>query len=486
MELKDYLYKHFGYRNFREGQEDVIKAILSKKNVITQLPTGTGKSICFQLPGYLMEGLILIISPLLSLMEDQVQQLLIKGEKRVAAYNSFRNHSEKRKILNNLESLKFLYVSPEVLQSELLIEKLKSVSIALIAVDESHCISQWGHDFRTDYLRLGPVIKELKNPPVLALTATANKNVIQDITNKLELKSYETFINTVNRNNILLFNETFDTKQQKNVRLLQIVGRTDGPILIYCMSRDTTKNLYEFLRVNNISECAYYHGGLDTETRILIQQQFMNNQIRVMCCTSAFGMGINKENVRLVIHYHIPSQIESYVQEIGRAGRDGNLSFSITLTQPNDFNLPFQILENEYPTIEEISGIINNLLYKKNTESFSEVHVRVIKYYLENERENFSNINEKDVDFITKAIYNKIKTRINYKINKINQMSNYITSKQCRRVEILEAFDEQLITTQHPCCDNCGCKLDDYFSSANLNVKFKNVDWKEELRLRLF
>jgi ATP-dependent DNA helicase RecQ len=486
MELKDQLYKYFGYEVFREGQEDVIKAILSKKNVVTQLPTGTGKSVCFLLPGYMIEGLVIIVSPLLSLMEDQVQQLVVKGEKRVAAFNSFRTQSEKRKILESLQNIKFLYVSPEVLQSNSLIEKLKSTKIALVAIDEAHCISQWGHDFRTDYLKLGPVIKVLKYPPVLALTATANKNVMNDIISKLELREYETIIQTVNRKNILLFNETFNTTAEKNERLLQIVSKTNGPILIYCMSRDTTKSLYEYLRDNNIIKCAYYHGGLDTDTRILIQQQFMNSQIRVMCCTSAFGMGINKENVRLVIHYHIPSQIESYVQEIGRAGRDGNFSFAITLTQPNDFNLPFKILENEFPSREEIKVIINNLLNEQSTQNIFEVHVRVISYYLEIEKENFVNLDEKDIDFMTDAIYNKIKTRIKYKENKINQMFSYISTQQCRRAKVLEAFDEQLLIKQQHCCDNCGSILEDYFENIDINNNLNILNWEEELTLRMF
>jgi ATP-dependent DNA helicase RecQ (EC 3.6.1.-) len=276
MSLENLLKAKTGFSSFKSGQKEIIEDVLARKDVIALLPTGGGKSLCYQLPGYVLEGAVLIVSPLLSLMEDQVQQLKASGEKSVIALNSFLSYSERERLLSlDLYSYKYIFISPEMLQVEKWVKKLQSLQIDLFVVDEAHCVSQWGHDFRTDYLKLGTVKESLGRPPSLALTATATRNVIHDIHSYLNMTSPALHINSVDRHNIAFKVEHLHNNQEKKERLLELVQTLRTPGIVYFSSRAKTEEICEYLQENGVARVAFYHAGIPQEQRILIQQQFL-------------------------------------------------------------------------------------------------------------------------------------------------------------------------------------------------------------------
>lgn len=501
MNLDNLLKDKTGFSSFRPGQKEIIQDVLIKKDVIALLPTGGGKSLCYQLPGYALRGTVVIVSPLLSLMEDQVQQLRSNGEKSVVALNSFLSFSEKEKLLSiDLNSYKFLFISPEMLQVDKWIKKLQSVRIDLFVVDEAHCVSQWGHDFRPDYLKLGTVKKMLGEPPTLALTATATKTVIQDIQSFLCMTEPVYHINSLDRPNIALKVEEVINNQEKKERLLELVKELRPPGIIYFSSRTKTEELYEYLTENGIDKVAYYHAGLSQEQRILIQQQFLMDQIDLICCTSAFGMGINKSNVRYVIHYHQPTQIESYVQEIGRAGRGGNQSIALLLKSKEDAMLPEFIITNELPDPQWISIILRSLVDKyMELESLSkkefkewleqypeqESHWRYLFFQLNEFLDKHGKLNTSSLEKCIGWIQSRIDNRTSMKRSKLEEFNKWTVTTHCRRNELLQYFDEDMSTPIDQCCDNCGLNMDIYSRELKVTTK-SNVDeavkWEKVLK----
>jgi len=354
MTLLQILKQYWGYNQFRPLQEDIIQSVLDGKDTLALMPTGGGKSLCYQVPAMAMEGTCLVISPLIALMKDQVEGLRKKGITAFAIYSGMK----RKEVINILQlvtesNCKFLYVSPERLETSLFKEYLPGMHISLVAVDEAHCISQWGYDFRPPYLRIAALREELSDIPVLALTASATPEVQQDIMDKLHFQQQQVFRQSFERPNLSYSVFNVDSKINK---ISEILGRIPGTGIIYCKSRKRTKEISELLQLQGISS-DYYHAGLKQEERNKKQEAWIKNEIRVIVCTNAFGMGIDKPDVRTVIHADIPDCLENYYQEAGRAGRDGKHSFAVLLYADKDLEELNDLSAQRFPELEKIRQV---------------------------------------------------------------------------------------------------------------------------------
>jgi ATP-dependent DNA helicase RecQ len=335
---REILKHQFGYDSFRMNQEQAIEAVLERKDAVVLMPTGGGKSLCYQIPALMLDGLTVVISPLIALMKDQVDALKNNGVE-AAFLNSTQTAQEQTEVFRAMRTgrLKLLYVAPErLLQSgDQFIEFLKSVNVALFAIDEAHCISSWGHDFRPEYMQLRKLKFYFADVPLIALTATADKLVRKDIIERLGLKNYELFVSSFNRPNIFY---KVEPKRNSYARLLEYLKqRGDESGIIYCLSRQSVDNLAEDLRDEGF-QALPYHAGLTKEERDLHQESFLKDEAKIIVATIAFGMGIDKSNVRFVVHLDLPKNVESYYQETGRAGRDGLQSEALLFFSWGDIN----------------------------------------------------------------------------------------------------------------------------------------------------
>lgn len=352
------LKSYWGYDSFRTPQLDIISAVLEGKDVLALLPTGGGKSICFQVPAMIMDGLCLVVTPLIALMKDQVYQLKERNIRAGAVYTGMSYH-ETETTLDNAQFgwYKFLYVSPERLKSDKFIERLKNMKISLLAIDEAHCISQWGYDFRPTYLEIAAV-KKLINPcPTIALTATATPKVQLDIMEKLDFRSNLLFSKSFIRPNLSFVCRKEEVKFQK---AFEILKKVPGSAIIYARNRKKTAEMADFLVQEKI-DASFYHAGLKGIDRSKRQDQWIANKTRVICSTNAFGMGIDKSDVRTVIHIDLVDTIEAYYQEAGRAGRDGKKSYAVLLYKNVDITNLKNRLDKRFPEISDIKRVYDAL-----------------------------------------------------------------------------------------------------------------------------
>ena len=357
MTAQETLKEYWGYENFRPKQEEIVNAALEGRDVLAILPTGGGKSVCFQVPGMMKDGIAIVVTPLIALMKDQVQNLTDRGI-RALCINAGMGRREVDNTLNNAlyGDFKFLYVSPERLGTRLFQSYVQEMNVSYIVVDEAHCISQWGYDFRPDYLQIGK-LRELVDAPVIALTATATPQVAEDIMERLGFKDKCLIKSGFERPNLsYIVRRTEDKLGQ----LLNICNSVSGTGIVYVRSRKKTEELSAFLTSNGVS-ASFYHAGLGQQSRTDRQEQWKSDKIRVMVCTNAFGMGIDKPDVRFVIHFDVPDSPEAYFQEAGRGGRDGKRSFAVMLWNSSDVKRLRQLETVSFPSLEYIEDIYHKV-----------------------------------------------------------------------------------------------------------------------------
>lgn len=360
MDYKSILKQYWGYDSFRGIQEDIINSIGSGRDTLGLMPTGGGKSITFQVPALAQPGLCLVVTPLIALMKDQVRNLRDRGIKAIAVYSGMT----REEIVVALENCifgdyKFLYISPERLDTEIFQTKLKSMKVSMITVDESHCISQWGYDFRPAYLKISEIRKLLPGVPVLALTATATPEVVKDIQKRLDFREENVFRMSFERKNLAYIVRRTENKAEE---LLHILTSVQGSAIVYTRNRKKTKEVSQFLNEQGIT-ATFYHAGLNNDTKDQRQKGWINGEFRVMVATNAFGMGIDKPDVRLVVHIDFPDSPEAYFQEAGRAGRDGQKSYAVLLYAQSDKTLLNKRIADTFPEKEYIRQVYEHINY---------------------------------------------------------------------------------------------------------------------------
>lgn len=356
----DILKKYWGYADFRDLQEDIIQSVCEGRDTLALMPTGGGKSITFQVPALAMEGICLVVTPLIALMKDQVENLKSKEIKAAAIYSGMTQ----KEILITLDNClygnyKFLYVSPERLCTEVFLNRLRHMHVNLIAVDESHCISQWGYDFRPSYLNIADIRTHLPGVPILALTATATPEVVEDIQQRLQFLKPNFFQKSFERSNLAYVVRHTEDKAKM---LLTILDKTPGTAVVYVRSRKNTKEISDMLRSNSITS-DFFHAGLTNERKDQKQAAWKSGECRVIVATNAFGMGIDKANVRLVVHMDLPDSIEAYFQEAGRAGRDGKKAYAVLLFQKADATKLKKRIHDSFPEKETIRKVYESLAH---------------------------------------------------------------------------------------------------------------------------
>lgn len=402
-DLTRQLHERFGFAAFRPGQEDVIRAVLAGRDAMAVMPTGLGKSLCYQLPATLLPGLTLVISPLIALMQDQVTAMT-QRKIAAAAFHSGLTGLEKNRVMQDLKQrrLQLLYLAPERMQHEGFLQLLRSLWVSLLVVDEAHCISQWGHDFRPDYLKIGRLRRELTNPPCLALTATATARVQADLCQRLSLKDPFRLVAGFRRANLALSVHCCHSRREKLAMLERLVRETEkGTVLVYCATRRAVEEVAAWLGREHPS-VGFYHAGLSDDERRFVQNEFHRGTLRILAATNAFGMGIDKSDVRLVVHFDIPGSVEAYYQEVGRAGRDGRPAACVLL--------------------------------------FHEPDLATQQYFIQQA--------SKDSDGADRA--GRMKTLL-------REMLEYVSASTCRQLAILEYFSDETELALGPCglCDRC-------------------------------
>ncbi|TWT07602.1 ATP-dependent DNA helicase RecQ [Planococcus sp. CPCC 101016] len=473
MNLDELLYSTYGFSSFRPGQREIIERVLAGEDVIALLPTGMGKSICYQLPAKVLPDSVLIVSPLLSLMQDQVAQLKKMGEKSVVAINSFLKPEDKEKIWSKLHSYKFIFISPEMLVQPFVKQKLQQIRISLLVADEAHCISQWGFDFRPDYLRISEILPSLRFPQVLALTATATDKVTEEIKEYLALEEPYVYCHPMDRKNIVYDTKKFEDGREKIGFLKDFVLKFNGPGIIYAGTRKKSQELSLLLTELGISS-AFYHGGMEHQDRVFVQQQFQNGELQWICSTNAFGMGVHIPNIRHVIHFQLPTSIEGYVQEVGRAGRDGKPALATLLYAQGDEGLLESLVMDDLPTQHEIEEVFRHgagATHLIDQGIVRETAFRVVSYW----------ITKLPLEGVVRQI-EQLRIGKRHQAAKIKEL---ISRQQCLRKYIVESFDQQLSEKPKNCCILDGIDYSNFEAFSQPQEKRLPLEWQDRLRVIL-
>jgi ATP-dependent DNA helicase RecQ len=477
--LRAALQENFGFDDFHPGQEDVVSRVLHGQDTLAILATGAGKSLTYQLPALLLEGTTVVVSPLIALMKDQLDMLRERGITDVVALNSTLSEDQELRARERIASgtLRIVYTTPEKLEDEAFLRLLKSIKVPLFVVDEAHCISQWGHDFRPAYLALGGVIAALGHPTVLALTATATPSVREDILYQLGLEHVKPIVRGFDRPNLIYEARKAD-KEADKLRILSTLFTGDdaleGTGIIYTATIKNALDVQRYLRTELGIPAAVYHSKLHKEDRTSVHNLFMDEAIRAVVATNAFGLGIDKPNIRFVLHYDLPGSLEAYTQEAGRAGRDGLDSRCILIYRMSDTRVQNYFLTGKYPDVEEVQRVFGTIeVFGNQSGGVSMVDLRKILQlpltklkvilallkksgYIEHAGKSAYGLTEavrKHRDLILNlANYD---TKKSYDQSKLAMMLQYAETVSCRRRFILNYFGEDFDRTNCGACDNC-------------------------------
>ncbi len=485
--LEQTLMRHFGHQTFRPGQREIVERLLVGRNVLGLIATGGGKSLAYQLPSLLLPGVTLVVSPLISLMVDQVQKLRQKGRRDVAYLNSALSGAEARQVLDELVQGRYrlLYISPEKLMQPQVCRLIRQRGVSLVAVDEAHCISQWGHDFRTDYLRLPDVVAALGSPPVLAVTATATRAVREEICRLFSIRPQDVVAQPLNRPNLAYDLIPVASESDKRQRLREMLDTLQGPGIVYCGTRQAVEQLVAECLASGVERVYGYHGGMSGVERVLIQEQFLRGELDVIIATNAFGMGIDKADIRFVLHYHLPSSVEAYVQEVGRIGRDGLPGYACLFYSPEDAAIHHRLLANEFPGPSEVEGFLRTIGQFGQTDaeiSYLELHewagvgetmARTLFFYAEQARlvadvvqtRNGFRFTRKaqEVAAVRSWMLRELDQTRQTKLAKLRQMQEWAEGSGCLRAGLAAYFDEsEPGESLADCCCRCGLNLERY------------------------